>query len=133
MLTIPADVGEAMTAHLRGCLPNEGCGLLAGTAGRATAFYPVTNDAASPTTYRTNARDMLVALRAMRTAGRELLAVCHSHPTSAAVPSRADVGGNTYGDTVHVIVGLAGEVPDVRAWVLAADGCREVEVRIEAA
>ena len=53
----------------------------------------------------------------MRAAGAEVLAVYHSHPASAPIPSAKDVAGNHWGGSVvHVIVGLAGAAPDVRAW-----------------
>ena len=128
-LHIPDLLFEEMLEHARRELPNECCGLLAGTtdgdAGRVTTRFTIRNDAASPTEYATNPRDLLAAFRAMRQTNAEPLAFYHSHPTSAAVPSAKDVTRNTYGETVvHVIVGLADETPDVRAWWLERDGYR---------
>jgi proteasome lid subunit RPN8/RPN11 len=126
-LAIPDPVREAMIAHARADLPNECCGLLAGTPdGRVAARFPIRNDAARPTEYLTNPRDLLAAFRAVREANLEPLAFYHSHPSSPAVPSATDVARNTYGETVaHVIVGLATDPPDVRAWWLAESGFRE--------
>jgi proteasome lid subunit RPN8/RPN11 len=128
-LVIPEVIRGEMIAHARRELPNECCGLLAGVIdgddGRVTARFNIGNDAASPTEYATNPRDLLDAFREMRQAETEPLAFYHSHPTSAAVPSAKDIARNTYGETVvHVIVGLAGEVPDVRAWWLTETGFR---------
>ena len=68
----------------------------------------------------------------MRSRGEEVLAVYHSHPASDPIPSRRDVEENTYGETVvHLIVGLAGEEPDVRAWWLTEGGFREAEWTVE--
>jgi proteasome lid subunit RPN8/RPN11 len=130
-LVIPERIRAEMIAHARRELPNECCGVLAGTidgdAGRVTALFPVTNDSASPTEYATNPRDLLNAFRAMRETNSEPLAIYHSHPASAAVPSATDIARNTYGETVvHVIVGLAGGAPDVRAWWLTESGYRAV-------
>ena len=90
---------------------------------------PIRNDLASPTAYLTNARDLFDAYRAMRPRGTEVLAIYHSHPTSDPVPSRRDVEENTYGETVvHLIVGLAGAEPEVRAWWITESGFQEVEM-----
>ena len=135
-LVIPRTIHDAVIAHARAELPNECCGLLAGAIedddGRVTQHFPLRNDSASPTQYLTNARDLLDAVRATRAAGTEFLAVYHSHPSSAAVPSRTDVERNTWGETaVHVIVGLGGDEPDVRAWWLTDVGYRAAELAVQ--
>ena len=128
-LVVPDALLREMITHARRELPNECCGLLAGVIdddeGRATARFTIGNDAASPTEYATNPRDLLDAFRELRRAGSEPLAFYHSHPTSAAVPSAKDIVRNTYGETVvHVIVGLLDDEPDVRAWWLTETGFR---------
>jgi proteasome lid subunit RPN8/RPN11 len=131
-LLIPRPLLDAVLAHARAERPNECCGLLAGViedgVGRVTQHYPVRNDLASPTEYATNARDLLTASKAMREAGTDPLAIYHSHPTSAPVPSRKDRERNYWGETaVHVIVGLAGAEPDVRAWWITETEYRPAE------
>lgn len=135
-LHLPRPIHDAVIAHARAELPNECCGLLAGTldgdAGRVTRHFPIRNDLASPTEYLTNARDMLDASKAIRAAGTEVLAIYHSHPTSDPVPSRTDRQRNYWGESVvHVIVGFAGNEPDVRAWWLAETTSRPAEFRVE--
>lgn len=117
-LTVPPAVLDAVIAHARSTAPRECCGLLAGSPdGRVTRHFPIGNDAAADTEYLTNPRDMLAAMRAVRAAGAEVLAVYHSHPSSPPVPSAKDIAGNHWGGTVaHVIVGLTGAEADVRAW-----------------
>lgn len=134
-LTIPGSLLAEVVAHARRELPNECCGLVAGHvadgAGIASASFPVGNDAASSSEYETNARDMLRAFHAMRERGIELLAVYHSHPMSEPVPSRRDIARNTYGESVaHLIVGLGGSEPHVRAWWLGENGSREAPLEI---
>jgi proteasome lid subunit RPN8/RPN11 len=131
-LHIPDSLLAELIAHARSTFPNECCGLLAGRMkneiGIASTRFPITNDLASPTSYLTNARDLFDAFRAMRESGEELLAVYHSHPASPPVPSRRDLEENTYGETViHLIVGLGGAEPKVRAWRLGAEDYRETE------
>jgi proteasome lid subunit RPN8/RPN11 len=134
-LVIPDSLLAEVVAHARRELPNECCGLLAGHitdgAGVVSASFPVGNDAASSSEYETNPRDMMRAFRAMRERGLELLAVYHSHPMSEPVPSRRDIGRNTYGESVvHVILGFVGQEPQVRAWWLGETASREAVLEI---
>ena len=64
-----------------------------------SALLKFRNDAASPTEYVANQRDIRHALWSISAAGTEVLAVYHSHPTSAAVPSRTDLARNAWGET----------------------------------
>jgi proteasome lid subunit RPN8/RPN11 len=128
-LAIPHAILDAMLSHARTELPNECVGFLAGTiedgVGTVSLCLPLVNEWASPTEFLTEARSLFAAYRAMRAAGVDVLAVYHSHPTSAAVPSRKDVERNTYGpDVAWVIVGLSDEEPDVRGWWLSETGYR---------
>ena len=134
-LALPDSLLAEVIAHARAELPAECCGLLAGTVGdgvgTATARFPIRNELRSPTDYRTDARDMLAAFRAMRAGGLELLAIYHSHPTSAPVPSARDLTHNTYGESVvHLIVGLGGAEPEVRGWWLGEGEYREAQLVI---
>ncbi|MFO0847277.1 MAG: M67 family metallopeptidase [Gemmataceae bacterium] len=127
-LLIPRSVFDQMTAHARAALPAEGCGFLAGIAGEVTHFLPLVNELASPTAFATEAKSVFAAYKTMRAAGTDVLAIYHSHPTSAPVPSRHDLAQNTYGPGVAwVIVGLAGDDPEVRVWWLSDDGYSEAE------
>jgi proteasome lid subunit RPN8/RPN11 len=135
-LTIPDLLVEEVIEHAWQTRPNECCGLLAGHirdgVGVITTHFPIKNALASPTEYETDARDMLFAFRHMREHGLELLAVYHSHLTSAPVPSVRDMERNTYGETVvHLIVSLAGSEPTVKGWWLGETSYREAEVVVE--
>ena len=131
-LVIPDLLLAELIEHAREGVPIECCGLLAGHitdgVGFATTRYPIENELASPTDYLTEPRGMFLAFRSMRERGTELLAIYHSHPASAPIPSRRDIERNTYGETVvHLIVSLANGEPEVRGWWLTETGYREVE------
>ena len=135
LLHIPTALLEAVIAHARTELPNECCGLLAGTVehgvGRVSRHFAIRNDRASPTAYLTNARDLLDAMNVSRTEGIEVLAIFHSHPASAAIPSKTDLANNTWGETaMHVIVGLAGTEASVRGWWLGEKEFQEEEILV---
>ncbi len=121
-----------MVAHAQAELPNECCGLLAGTidtdgVARITRRYPLVNALASPTEYESEPHSMFAAERDRRSANLEFLAVYHSHPTSDPVPSKKDRERNYMGEVIHFIVGLRDGTPEVRGWWLTVDGQREAE------
>jgi [CysO sulfur-carrier protein]-S-L-cysteine hydrolase len=131
-LEVPADLLTAMVKQAQMELPNECCGLLAGTVqggtGRITRCYPLVNEAASPVEFVGAARGLLDAFKDMRRLNLDLLAVYHSHPTSAPVPSRKDLERNYYGEEAAcVIISLAGQEPEVRAWWLRATDFLEAD------
>jgi proteasome lid subunit RPN8/RPN11 len=130
-LHLPPDLLDAAVAHARAERPNECCGLFAGRidagVGRVTLRLPLVNEWESPVAFRSEPRSMLTAHKAMRSAGLELLAVYHSHPTSPPVPSRHDLAERYADDVACVIISLAGNAPEVRAWWLDAEGYREAE------
>jgi len=116
-------------------LPNECCGFLAGTVeggvGRVVARYPLVNELASPTDFFCADQSLGNASRDMRQRGIDVLAIYHSHPTSASVPSRKDLARHYYGEEVMcVIISLVEPEPTVGAWWLTATDYREAEWKI---
>jgi len=117
-------------------LPNECCGLLAGTIedsqtgdriGRVVQRYPLVNVTASPKEFWSEPKGMFAAARDMRQRGLDVLAIYHSHPTSAPVPSRTDLERNYSPDVINLIISLISGEPDVRAWWLTEQDYREAE------
>jgi proteasome lid subunit RPN8/RPN11 len=121
-----------MIAHALAERPRECCGQLAGLidadgTGRVSQRYPLMNVLASPTEFLSEPRATFAAWRDMRRRGLEVLAIYHSHPTTAPVPSRTDLAMNYSPDVVNFIVSMAGEAPEVRGWWLAEEDYREAE------
>jgi proteasome lid subunit RPN8/RPN11 len=132
---VPRQLVDAMVAHALAERPNECCGVLAGVTDegvvRAVAHYPLVNALASPTEYESDPRSMFHAVRDMRAAYLDIVAVYHSHPTSPAVPSKKDLARNYSEDVVNFIVSLLTSPPTIRAWWLTDTQFSGAEWEIE--
>ena len=130
-LVVPRGLYEGMVAQALREAPNECCGLFAGVVrdgvARVERIYPLVNAAASPVLYESEPRSMLDAYRDLTARGLDVVAVYHSHPTSAPVPSKTDLERNYGEEVVNLIVSLAQRPPLVRGWWLTATEYREAE------
>lgn len=124
-LEIDAALLDALVAHLRASLPNEGCGLLAGVPGagvdRVVHFFPGTNIDHSPVRYTMDPLEVIVAMKRMREESWQFAAIVHSHPRTAPVPSRTDQKEWYYREARLLIVSFEGIEPEIRCWELAGD------------
>src|SRR5262249_26238583 len=123
-LLLPRQFYNAMIAHAQSELPNECCGMLAGLREgnvlRVEACFPVVNQAAGPVAYRSEPHSMFAADKERRRLGLEFVAIYHSHPTSAPIPSRTDLARNYSDDVVNFIISLNGLEPEMRGWWLTS-------------
>jgi proteasome lid subunit RPN8/RPN11 len=127
-LQLPRQLYEEMLAQARAELPNECCGLLAGTPdGRVLVRYPLVNAAASPTEYWSEPRSLLAAHKDMRQRDIDILAVYHSHPTSEPVPSRKDREHNYYSGILQFIISLKNDDASIRGWWLTESEYSEAQ------
>lgn len=133
-LLLPAALLRQLVEHAQRELPAECCGLLAGVVqagqGIVSQVLPLVNLLQAPDEFESEPRSLLAAHRHMRATGTDILAVYHSHPTSAPIPSRKDRERNYSESVVTLIVGCATEPPEVRCWWLTAATHREAAWRI---
>jgi [CysO sulfur-carrier protein]-S-L-cysteine hydrolase len=110
---------DQIVAQARDEAPNECCGIVGARDGEAVTLYPVRNAAASPLRYEMDPRDQLRVFEALDEAELDVGAIYHSHTRSAPEPSQTDINLAFYPDALYLIVGVAGEEDDVRAWRIA--------------
>ena len=93
VLTIDAEILEAIVAHARRDHPDEACGVVAGPEGsdRPERFIPMLNAARSPTFYEFDSGDLLRLYREMDDRDEEPVVIYHSHTATEAYPSRTDI------------------------------------------
>lgn len=132
-MKIARELIDEMVAHAREELPNECCGMVAGTDGEATGVIRVKNAAASPLRYEMDPQEQYNALKTIEDGGAELLAIYHSHTKSAAYPSQTDVNqAVAWPEQIYVIVSLADpEEPDVKAYLLRDKRIADVEIVVQ--
>jgi proteasome lid subunit RPN8/RPN11 len=108
-----------LVAHARETAPAECCGLLIGAGQSITHAVRTRNVAADPNRFEIDPGDHIRARREWRARGLDVLGFYHSHPHSPALPSARDLAEALYPDHLYVIVSLANDQPDVRAYRLS--------------
>ena len=121
---------DQIVAQARAEAPDECCGMIAAVEGDAVAVHPAVNAAHSPLRYEIEGRDQLRIFDAMDEAGHDLGAIYHSHTRSDPVPSQTDINLAFYPDALYLIVGVAGEEDDVRAWTIKDGVVEQVELEV---
>ena len=131
-MRIGRDLLEEIITHAREEAPNECCGMIASQDGRAVEVYRAVNAAASPLRYEVEPHDQYRIEMAIEDAGHELGAIYHSHTRSQPYPSQTDINLAFHPDAVYVIVGLAGDEPDVKAYRIRDGRVDDAELTVEA-
>lgn len=122
---------DEIVAHAREDAPNECCGMVATQDDRAVAVYRAQNAAASPLRYEIEPRDQYRIEMAIDDSGCELGAIYHSHTRSAPLPSQTDINLAFHPQALYVIVGVAGEDDDVRAYRIIDGRVEDAKLTIE--
>lgn len=94
MITIPKDNYQKIVDHAIAELPNEACGLVAGTVDgvdkHIEKVYLLTNIDHSNEHFSLNPKEQLAAIKDMRSLGYVPLGNWHSHPETPSRPSEED-------------------------------------------
>jgi proteasome lid subunit RPN8/RPN11 len=130
-MRIARELHDQLIAHAHAEAPNECCGMIASSDGRAVAIHPAENAAASPLRYEIDARQQYEIQMAIDTADHELGAIYHSHTRTPPEPSQTDINLAFHPDALYVIVGVAGDEPDVRAWWIVGGEVSRAELIVE--
>jgi proteasome lid subunit RPN8/RPN11 len=116
---------EQIVEHARREAPNECCGFIGIRDGDAVSVHPATNLTASPYRFEIGGSDLLVTYE-LEDAGLAG-AIYHSHTRSEPYPSQTDITfAANWPGWEWVIVGLAGDEPQVRSYLIDAGAVSEV-------
>ncbi|MHB0989040.1 MAG: M67 family metallopeptidase [Bellilinea sp.] len=119
-----------MEAHVNSCLPEEGCGLLAGVGQRVELTIPITNQLHSPVRYNMEPEELVRAFYDLEARGLEMLASFHAHPSGPDTPSETDIREFAYPGTFMLIWSGAALGWQVKGFDVFQDAYREIELRI---
>jgi proteasome lid subunit RPN8/RPN11 len=130
-MRIAQELYDEIVEHAREEAPNECCGMVASVDGEAVKVFRATNAAASPLRYEIDGAEQYRIQMEIYDAGQDLGAIYHSHTRSEPVPSQTDINLAFYPDALYVIVGLAGEEPDVRAFTIRDGHVADAELVVQ--
>lgn len=133
MLTIRADLVDAMVGHARADHPDEACGILAGPEGsdRPERFIAMVNAERSPTFYRFDSMEQLKVWRSLEETGDAPVVIYHSHTATEAYPSRTDISYASEPDAHYVLVSTRDpEAHEVRSYRIVDGVVTEEPVNI---
>ena len=116
--------------HARSEAPNECCGMIAARDNEAVRVYRATNAAASPLRYEIDGVEQYRIQMEIEDSGLDLGAIYHSHTRTEPYPSQTDINLAFYPDATYVIVGLASEEPEVRAFTIREGQVHEAELEL---
>ena len=131
MLELDRGFFDEMVEHGLAGFPNEACGLLAGKEGRPIKFFAMTNQDASPVSYRLDPREQLEVFTELDDEGWDLLGIFHTHTHSEAYPSDTDRKQAFYPEATYLVMSLSERSnPVLRGFTMQDGLVEEQEVRI---
>ena len=106
---------EKILAHAKSCVPEEACGLIAGTKEGedkvVEKVYLLTNIDHSNEHFTLDPKEQLSAIKDMRANGLKPLGNWHSHPSSPSSPSQEDIKLAFDSNASYMIISFMAENP----------------------
>src|SRR5918912_2439623 len=130
-MRLSTDLYDEIIAHARSEAPNECCGMIASQDGQAVKVYRAKNAAASPLRYEIDGAEQYRIQMAIEDADLELGAIYHSHTRTEPYPSQTDINLAFYPDALYLIVGLASEEPEVRAFTIREGQVHDAQLEVQ--
>ncbi|HEX4109828.1 MAG TPA: M67 family metallopeptidase [Solirubrobacteraceae bacterium] len=128
-MRITPELIEKMVVHAQADAPDECCGIVAMRDGVATEVYRARNIHESALRFEIDPQDQIRIWGEIDKAGHEIGALYHSHTRSPPYPSQTDINmARPWPGTVWIIVGLAGEAPEVKAYDIVDGRVQEAEL-----
>ena len=130
VLKVPREIFEMMIGQASALAPVEACGMLAGKGGVVSKFYEMTNADESSTHFTLVPEEQFAVAKDMRVEGIEPVAVYHSHPATGARPSEEDIRLAVMPGATYAILSLAGDEPDLKAFVIDKGNVTKIDIEI---
>ena len=130
MLIISQQIIDQIFDHAKHGLPEEVRGYLAGTGRAVTKQFRMINIDHSNEHFSFDPAEQFQVLRTSRKESLAILANYHSHPETPARPSVEDIRLAYDPEISYVIVSLAGEVPDIKSFIIRNGEVEKEDIQI---
>ncbi len=117
-LQIPNNIFRQILKQAKAEAPIEACGILAGKDGEVEKLYKMTNADQSSDHFMMEPKEQFKVAKDIRSAGLEMLAIYHTHPTTPARLSAEDIRLAVTPDVAYVIVSLQDTEPAVKGFLI---------------
>jgi proteasome lid subunit RPN8/RPN11 len=122
---------DLMVSHALAEMPDECCGILAGTDGRGLKVYQTANYEHSPLRYSVAPEELLSIYQEIDDKGWKLLGIYHSHTHTEAYPSERDIKHAYWSDALYIIISLINPAqPVIKIFQIAKGKVIEQEYEI---
>ncbi len=117
-LQVPNNIFKQILKQAKAEAPIEACGILAGKDGEVEKLYKMTNADRSSDHFMMEPKEQFKVAKDIRSAGLEMLAIYHTHPTTPARLSAEDIRLAITPDVAYVIVSLQDTEPAVKGFLI---------------
>lgn len=130
-ITLTESQKQVLLKHVAKFNPNESCAILYGVIrdgqARVEDIFLTQNADESPVSFTIPDEELIAAYQRIKDNNTDMVGIFHSHPNSAAVPSKTDLSFMEINPVIWVI--YSGSDGDFRAYILDGDA-REIRVII---
>ncbi len=125
------DLYDELVAHAVADAPNECCGMVASRDGEAIKVFRAANTAASPLRYEIDGAEQYRIQMEIDDQGLDLGAIYHSHTRTDPYPSQTDINLAFYPDALYIIVGVAGDQVEVKAYEIRDGKVADADLTVD--
>ncbi|WP_058307182.1 Mov34/MPN/PAD-1 family protein [Gracilibacillus massiliensis] len=107
-------------------LPYEACGLISGHYNKAQSFWPLVNEIRSRNKFFVSKKIVQQKIQDILNTREQLLAIFHTHPTTAAIPSSYDLRNHPDANIDMVIVSYKFDSPQLKWYKIDQSGYKNI-------
>ncbi|MGO4886871.1 Mov34/MPN/PAD-1 family protein [Anaerobacillus sp. MEB173] len=122
---------EKMIKHCRYNLPFEVCGMLAGKKNKVESIWELESEVRSKRHYFVDKKIVERTLEEISKQNETVLAIYHSHPTAAPVPSYDDIVYHPDSKIFMIIISFKTKVPKVKCYSVRNGKFKECSILIK--
>ncbi|MFC0561975.1 M67 family metallopeptidase [Halalkalibacter alkalisediminis] len=115
-IIIPSSCYNEIVEHGKSNLPYEVCGLLSGNNNKVQSVWKLKNEIKSDRRFFVGKKIIEETLLQMAKHKEKVIAIYHSHPTTAAIPSSYDIANHLNLDVIMIIISYKTNNPKVKCY-----------------